>query len=47
VQTVRHFFPDLRAWMDAMVDPRFLPLIVYNKRFLLWWGAEFVCVQAG
>jgi hypothetical protein len=35
---VRHFFPDLGAWMDAITDPRFFPFIVYHKRFLLWWG---------
>src|SRR6266704_4649980 len=38
VQTVRHFFPELAAWMDAIADPRFYPYIVYHKRFLLWWG---------
>jgi hypothetical protein len=24
--------------MDAIEDPRFLPLVIYDKRFLLWWG---------
>src|ERR1700722_7141689 len=38
VQTVRHFFPELNVWMDAVADPRFFPFIVYHKRFLLWWG---------
>jgi len=38
VQTVRHFFPDLPAWMAAIDDPRFFPYIVYDKAFLLWWG---------
>lgn len=44
VRTVRHFFPDLNAWMDDIDDPRFLPFIVYDKRFLLWWGLSlFLC----
>jgi hypothetical protein len=38
VQTVRHFFPELNAWIDQIDDPRFLPLVVYHKRFLVWWG---------
>src|SRR5437899_440730 len=42
-QTVRHFFPDLGAWMDEVEDPRFQPRVVYPKRFLLWWGLLFVC----
>jgi hypothetical protein len=24
--------------MDQVHDPRFLPRVVYHKRFLLWWG---------
>jgi hypothetical protein len=44
VQTVRHFFPDLNAWIDRIHDPRFLPLVVYDKRFLVWWGLSlFLC----
>jgi hypothetical protein len=44
VQTVRHFFPDLNAWIDAIDDPRFPPLVTYHKRFLVWWGlALFLC----
>ena len=43
-RTVRHFFPDLNAWIDEFDDPRFLPLVVYNKRFLVWWGLSlFLC----
>jgi hypothetical protein len=44
VRTVRHFFPELNAWIDAIDDPRFPPLVIYHKRFLLWWGlALFLC----
>jgi hypothetical protein len=43
-RTVRHFFPELNAWIDAIDDPRFLPLVVYHKRFLVWWGLGlFLC----
>ena len=38
------FFPELNAWIDAIDDPRFPPLVIYHKRFLLWWGlALFLC----
>jgi hypothetical protein len=41
---VRHFFPALNAWIDQIPDPRFPPLVVYPKRFLLWWGLSlFLC----
>jgi len=33
-----HFFPDLNAWIDEIHDLRFLPLVVYHKRFLVWGG---------
>jgi hypothetical protein len=41
---VGHFFPDLNAWINQIPDPRFLPLVVYHKRFLVWWGLSlFLC----
>jgi hypothetical protein len=44
VQTVRHFFPELTAWIDQIDDPRFPPLVIYHKRFLIWWGLSlFLC----
>jgi len=44
VQTVRPFFPDLDDWLDDIADPRFLPCVTYDKRFLLWWGLSlFLC----
>ena len=44
VRTIRHFFPEFNAWMDAIPDPRFQPFVVYHKRFLLWWGLSlFLC----
>ena len=44
VRTVRHFFPELNAWIDQIPDPRFPPLVIYHKRFLIWWGLSlFLC----
>lgn len=41
---MRHFFPELNAWIDQIDDPRFPPLVVYHKRFLIWWGLSlFLC----
>jgi hypothetical protein len=41
---VRHFFPELNAWIDEFPDPRFPPLVIYHKRFLVWWGlCLFLC----
>jgi hypothetical protein len=41
---VRHFFPELNAWIDQIPDPRFAPLVIYQKRFLIWWGLSlFLC----
>jgi hypothetical protein len=43
-RTVVHCFPDLNTWIDEIHDPRFLPLVVYSKRFLVWWGLSlFLC----
>jgi hypothetical protein len=44
---VGHFFPELNTWIEEIPDPRFLPLVVYPKRFLLWWGLSlFLCKLA-
>src|SRR5262245_6183026 len=43
-RTVRHYFPDLHSWLAAVDDPRSPPQVIYDKRFLLWWGlALFLC----
>ena len=33
--------------MDAIDDPRFLPYVVYDKRFLLWWGLSLFLFKLG
>ena len=44
VRTIGHFFPDLNDWIDQIDDPRFAPLVIYHKRFLMWWGlCLFLC----
>ncbi len=44
VRTVRHVCPLLDRWLDSLPDSRFQPFVVYDKRFLFWWGLLlFVC----
>src|SRR6478609_7691976 len=47
LRTVRHFFPELNAWIDQIDDPRFAPLVVYHKRFLVWWGLGLFLFRLG
>jgi hypothetical protein len=47
VQTVRHFFPDLRRWLDALPDTRDQEAIIYPRRFLAWWGVLLYVLQLG
>ncbi len=37
-RTVRHFAPELNAWLDEVPDPRCQERITYSPRFLLWYG---------
>lgn len=47
VQTLRHFWPELNAWIGDIDDPRFLPFVVYDKRFLLYWGLGLFLFKLG
>jgi len=47
VRTVRHFWPDLNAWLDRFPDPRFQPRVIYDRRFLVWWGLSLYLFQLG
>ncbi len=38
ITTVRHFFPELPAWLNQLPDTRCQPLVEYHRRFLCWWG---------
>ena len=46
-QTVRHFFPDLNAWLDRLPDTRDPDACVYPTRFLAWWGLWLYLAQLG
>jgi len=47
VQTARHFFPELNAWLDALPDSRAREAITYPTRFLAWWGLALFLFQLG
>jgi hypothetical protein len=47
VQTVRHFFPDLNDWFQALPDTRDRDSIIYETRFLAWWGILLFLLQLG
>jgi len=38
VKTVRHFFPQLNDWLQALPDTRQAEACTYETRFLAWWG---------
>jgi hypothetical protein len=44
---VRHFFPELNAWLDALPDGRDREAITYETRFLAWWGLALYLFQLG
>jgi hypothetical protein len=46
-QTVRHFFPDLNDWLEALPDHRDPAAITYPTRFLAWWGIALYLFQLG
>jgi hypothetical protein len=47
VQTIRHFFPQLNTWLDHLPDSREQRLVVYEGRFLAWWGICLYLFQLG
>jgi hypothetical protein len=47
VQTVRHFFPDINAWLDRLPDTRVADACTYSTRFLAWWGLSLYLLQLG
>jgi hypothetical protein len=46
-QTVRHFFPELNDWLQALPDTRDRDAITYETRFLAWWGLLLFVLQLG
>lgn len=47
VRTIRHFWPEFNSWLDRVPDSRFSPYVVYDKRFLIWWGLALYVFQLG
>jgi hypothetical protein len=47
VLTIRHFFPEFNAWVDQIPDPRFRPFVVYDGKFLFWWGLALFLFKLG
>jgi hypothetical protein len=45
VQTARHFFPELNAWLDRLPDTRDPQACTYATRFLAWWGLALYLLQ--
>jgi hypothetical protein len=37
----------LNDWIGQIHDPRFEPMIIYDKRFLLWWGFSLYLCKLG
>ena len=46
-KTVRHFWPKLNLWLNALPDTRFQPMVEYDPRFLYWWGLRLFCCKLG
>lgn len=47
MQTVRHFFPSFNRWCDQVPDGRDQEAIIYDRRFLIWWGVLLYLLQFG
>ena len=47
VHNIRHFWPELNDWLDRFHDPRSQRFIVYDRRFLVWWGISLYLFQLG
>ena len=45
MQTVRHFFPELNDWFQAIPDAQNQDLITYQTRFMVWWGILLYVLQ--
>jgi hypothetical protein len=45
LRTVRHFFPDFNVWLEELPDGRDQEAIIYERRFLAWWGILLYLLQ--
>lgn len=47
IRTVRHFWPDFNRWLNDLPDTRSPRLVIYDKRFLAWWGILLFALRLG
>jgi hypothetical protein len=47
IRTVLQFWPGLNRGFDGLPDTRFEPMVVYSRRFLMWWGLLLFCCKLG
>ena len=47
VRTLRHFWPKFNDGLDQLPDTRVPEMIVYDKRFLFWWGLLLFSFKLG
>ena len=45
MRTIRHHWPELNDWLNEVPDSRFQPYVIYDKRFLVWWGLSLYLFQ--
>jgi hypothetical protein len=47
VLSIRHFFPQFNDWIASIPDPRFRPFVIYDSKFLFWWGVSLFLFKLG
>jgi hypothetical protein len=47
VVSIRHFFPEINDWIAGLPDPRFRPFVIYDSKFLFWWGVALFLFKLG
>ena len=46
-RTIRHFWPRFNDWVTDLPDTRFEEMVLYHRRFLIWWGLLLFCLKLG
>lgn len=44
---MRHFWPEFSVWLNELPDTRFQPLVVYDRKFMAWWGIALFAFKLG
>lgn len=47
MKTVRHFWPEFSLWLGQLPDTRFQPMVIYDRKFLAWWGISLFALKLG